>query len=261
MMFSWLRQRRRRQLLAEPFPAEWDAILASHVRDYRWLAEDERRRLQDDARIFVAEKHWEGCAGLELTDEMRVAVAGWACLLVLNRPHDYFGHVKSILLYPESYVGPDMTREGLVHEDIELLGQAHYRGPVILSWRDVAAASRPRSRRQNVVLHEFAHQLDMQDRSVDGTPPLDSREDYQAWVEVMNREYDRLTDDWAAGRPTVLDPYGASDEAEFFAVATEAFFVQPLSLVSEHPELYELLKRFYRQDTAARRRLAKQARG
>jgi Mlc titration factor MtfA (ptsG expression regulator) len=259
-MLSWLRRRRREQILSQPFPQSWLDALATRVTHYPLLTADEQRRLREDVQIFVAEKNWEGCNGLELNDEMRVVVAGWACLLVLNRQHEYFSNVKSILLYPATYVVPEVRQEGLIHGSETMLGQAHYRGPVILSWKDVRRAGRLRGHGENVVVHEFAHQLDMLDRSIDGTPPLDSREEYQAWTEVMSEEYQRLAADWNAGRPTVLDPYGTQNEAEFFAIATEAFFGRPALLEREHARLYELLRRYYRQDTAARmRRMASTA--
>lgn len=251
-MLSWLRRRRRRRILSKPFPAAWREILIRYINHYPLLTTDEQQRFERDLQIFVAEKNWEGCNGLQLTDEMRVVIAGWACLLLLNIEHDYFSHVQSILLYPDSYLIPEIEEGGFVVTSQQLLGEAHYRGPVILSWRSVRRAGRGKAPGHNVVLHEFAHQLDMLDRSIDGTPPLGSRADYQAWAEVMSEEYQRLADDWRSGRDTVLDPYGTSNEAEFFAVATEAFFGRPQALASEHASLYDLLKHYYRQDPAAR---------
>jgi Mlc titration factor MtfA (ptsG expression regulator) len=132
------------------------------------------------------------------------------------------------------------------------LGEAWYRGPVILSWADVLETSRALGGGENLVWHEFAHQLDMLDREIDGTPPLENRAQYRRWIDVMTAEHERLKRSARAGRQTLLDPYGTESEAEFFAVVTECFFDQPIELRTEHPELYALLKEFYRQDTAAR---------
>jgi hypothetical protein len=252
-MLSWLKKRRRRRITRQPFPGEWTAYLERNVPDYALLAPAEQARLRDDLRILAAEKHWEGCGGLLLTDEMRVTISAWAALLVLGLEHDYYSRVKSILIYPRGFVGPETTDFGLIGPPDARMGEAWYRGPVVLSWEDVRRARR--HGRGNVVLHEFAHQLDMLDRVVDGTPPLDDRDQYRTWAEVMTAEYRRLVDDADAGGATVLDPYGTLNEGEFFAVATEAFFDQPLALEERHPKLYQLLRDYYRQDTAARRRM------
>ncbi len=251
-MVGWFSRRRRRRLLQVPFPEPAQQALERHVWAYALLTADEQRRLIENLRIFIAEKNWEGCAGLKVTEEMRVAVAGWASLLVLNLKEQEFSSVQSILLYPRGYFGPEITRNGLLHGPSLLAGQAHYRGPVILSWEDVERASRPAEDAQNVVLHEFAHQLDMLDRVIDGTPPLADRDDYRDWAQTMTAEYRELARDWEAGRPTVLDPYGTVNEAEFFAVVTETFFVKPLALEKNHANLYALLRKYYRQDPAAR---------
>jgi Mlc titration factor MtfA (ptsG expression regulator) len=251
MIFTWLRRRRRRRLLEQDFPQSWNEHLQRNVPAYHALNADEQARLRGDLRIFAAEKRWEGCGGLAVTDEMRVTVSAWACLLTLNLQHDFFSRVKSILIYPRGYFGPERSHLGLIGPPDLRLGEAWYRGPVVLSWSDVRRARR-RDARDNVVLHEFAHQLDMLDRVVDGTPPLESRGQYQTWAEVMNAEYARLAEDWDQGRSTVLDPYGTINEGEFFAVATEAFFMQPVDLREKHPRLYELLAGYYRQDPARR---------
>jgi MtfA peptidase len=254
MLFAWLKQRRRRQLLAAPFPEEWPAYLRDNVALYAQLTEAEQTTLRDLLRVFVAERYWEGCGGLTVTDEMKVTIAAQACLLVLNIEHDYFSRVPSILVYPSGYRspaerhGPDGTAGG----DPGRLGEAWYRGPVILAWDSALEGGKNASDGQNVVLHEFAHQLDFLDGYADGTPPLSSREEYRKWHDVMTAEYERLVRESAQGRARVLDAYGATNPAEFFAVATEAFFEKPLPLRQRHPALYEVLLGFYRQDTAER---------
>ena len=254
MLFAWLKQRRRRQLLATPFPDEWLTYLRNNVSLYAPLTEAEQAKLRDDLRVFVAERHWEGCAGLAVTDEMKVTIAAQACLLILNIEHDYFSRVPSILVYPSGYRAPAERHgpDGTVGPDPGRLGEAWYRGPVILAWDSVLGGGKDAHDGQNVVLHEFAHQLDFLDGYADGTPPLSSREEYRRWRDVMTDEYERLVRESEHGHARVLDAYGATNPAEFFAVATEAFFEKPVQLQKRHPALYEVLRGYYRQDTAER---------
>jgi MtfA peptidase len=255
MLFSWLKRRRRRQLLAQPFPSEWLDILTSNVAYYHLLADTEQAKLRDDLRVFIAERQWEGCGGLEMTEEIQVTVAAQACLLVLARDIDLFRRVQTILVYPTGYRAPTqepMGGETYLESESARLGEAHYGGPVILSWDEVLEGGRHPGGGSNLVLHEFAHQLDMLDGSMDGTPPLDSRKQARRWRKVMSMEFRRLSRADAVGRTSLLDPYGLTNEAEFFAVATETFFDQPGPLRDEHPELYDLLREYYRQDPASR---------
>ena len=249
MLFAWLRQRRRRELLATPFPAPWLPYLRDRVPLYTLLTQAEQAKLRDDLRVFTAKHPWEGCGGLNVTDEMKVTIAAQACLLILNIEHDYFSRVPSILVYPSGYSAPAkrLNPDGTIGHGPGRLGEAWYRGPVILAWDAVLQSGRDG---QNVVLHEFAHQLDFLDGYADGTPPLPSREAYRRWHEVMAAEYDRLVCESAHGRARVLDAYGATNPAEFFAVATEAFFEKPLPLRDRHPALYAVLRDYYRQDPA-----------
>jgi MtfA peptidase len=253
MLFSWWKRRRRRRLLASPFPREWLAHLERNVVHYRYLSAEEQSRLRDDLRVFVAEKNWEGCGGLRMTDEIRVTVAAHACLLTLGLSPDLFERVQSVLVYPSGYRAPEsVDRLGLVDQDGEArLGEAHYRGPVVLSWDEVRHDGRHPERGQNLVFHEFAHQLDMLSGAVDGTPPLESEDLSRRWREVMGEEFRRLAtaSPWEA---TLLDSYGATNPAEFFAVATECFFDRPADMERYHRRLYDLLREFYRQDPAAR---------
>jgi Mlc titration factor MtfA (ptsG expression regulator) len=254
MILRWLRERRRRKLLATPFPAEWLPWLDRNVAHYPHLSSAEQARLRDRLRVFVAEKNWEGCAGLQVTDEMKVTVAAQACLIGLGLQRDPFEGLLSILIYPSGYAVP----EERWHENWSIagesarLGEAHYRGPVILSWDDVREDAQHPGEGHNLVWHEFAHQIDMLDRSTNGTPPLEDSRMRREWHDVMSAEYERLVEDAEEGRATLLDTYGAESEAEFFAVATECFFDCPVELREQHPRLYELLRSYYRQDTAAR---------
>ena len=257
-MLSWLRERHRKHLLATPWPTGWGAILRRNVAHYRWLDDPERRHLHDLIQIFVAEKRWEGCGGLILSDEIRITIAAQACILVLALPHELYRNVHTILVYPSTVVPPPRrigafeipTRPA--EGPMPILGQARLRGPVVLVWDAVKRTSRHPESGHNVVYHEFAHKLDMLDGRADGTPPLHGRAEYAGWVRVCSREYQDLRERAKQGRPGLLDDYGATHEAEFFAVATEHFFDQPVALRRRHPELYEVLQAFYRQDPATR---------
>jgi Mlc titration factor MtfA (ptsG expression regulator) len=255
MLFYWLRQRRRRKLLAQPLPAEWLPYLDKNVGLYPLLNGDEQARLRNDLRIFLTEKDWVGCEGLGITDEIKVTIATWACLLLLGIEHDYFSRVQSILVFPGTFSGVDQALLGgdvVLQGQSSRLGEAYYRGPVRLSWSEVLDNCRHPEEGRNVVLHEFAHQLDMLDGAVDGTPPLSSRKEYRRWNKVMTAEYQQLIAEADRGLPTLLDDYGASSEGEFFAVATECFFLRAIEMAEEHPRLYALLRDYFRQDPAAR---------
>jgi Mlc titration factor MtfA (ptsG expression regulator) len=254
MILDWFRNRRRRQLLAEPFPPEWLKYLESNVSVYPTLSEAEQARLRDKVRIFIAEKTWEGCGGLPITDEIKVTIAAQACVLVLGYDNFYFEKLRTILVYPHGYVAPQETvnQAGIIDEGGSgRLGEAHYRGPVVLSWSDALAGGKTHRDGKNLVYHEFAHQLDMLDGAADGTPPMPGGQ-LARWRDVMTAEYERLVRDSEHGRATLLDEYGTTNEAEFFAVATECFFEKAAHMQRRHPKLYEVLRDFYRQDPAAR---------
>ena len=257
MLFYWLRQRRRRKVVSQPFPMEWLSYLETNVALYHLLAKEEQARLRDDLRIFNMEKEWEGCGGLEMTDEIKVTIAGLACMLVLGLDHDYYRRVQSILVYPAGYRVPNQEAIGdnaILEGASDRLGEAHYRGPVVLSWDEALHDARNPGAGRNLVFHEFAHQLDMLDGVIDGTPPLRDSKQYRRWQKVMTAEYQQLIAQSEAGEPTLLDEYGATNEGEFFAVATECFFDQPTAMARRHPRLYDLLRDYFRQDPAARER-------
>ena len=256
-MWHWLRDHRRKVVLESPFPAEWKAVLDRNVVHVRRLDQAARDQLHALIQVFIAVKRFEGCGGLEMTDDIRVTIAAQACLLVLALPHDLYRGVDSILVYPSTVVMPE-RQPGFfeVPRDVErgptaILGEAQLRGPVILVWDSVLGGARHPERGHNVTYHEFAHKLDMLTGHADGTPPLESEAQRQRWVAVCSREFLHLKDMAQRGEPTFLDAYGAVNEAEFFAVVTEQFFDQPAPMKRHHPELYDLLRAFYRQDPAA----------
>ena len=205
-------------------------------------------------QVFLAEKKFEGCGGLNLTDEIRLTIATQACLLLLHRETDYYPELSTILVYPSTYVAHWETHvEGPIWEQgqQQLLGHTQQRlGALILAWDAAKAGASNSSDGRNLILHEFAHQLDFEDSATDGTPALATRAEYETWSRVMSREFKALRVAEAAGFPTVLDTYGATNPAEFFAVATETFFERPHALRAGNPALYAELKRFYRQDPA-----------
>lgn len=225
---------------------------------YCMLDDAERAHLHALVQVFIAEKHWEGAGGLDLTDEILVTVSAQACLLLLGLPHNYYRNVQSIVVYPSTVVAPP-RRPGFFETALEpveqghaIIGQAFQQGPVIIIWDAALRGGRHPESGHNVVYHEFAHKLDMLTGAADGTPPLRDREEYRDWVRTCSHEYLRLRSDVEKGRKSFLDAYGATSEAEFFAVATEQFFDQPLGMMEHAPELYRVLREYYRQDPSVR---------
>jgi hypothetical protein len=259
-MFDWFAKKRRQKLLEALFPPDWEDMIRRNMSHYCMMDDVERKHLRELIQVFIAEKSWEGCGGLELTNEIRVTISAQACLLLLNLPHDTYENVETIIVYPSDVILPERklgffetTLEPL-DPDYPVSGQAFKQGPVILVWDAVLQGGRHAEYGFNVVYHEFAHKLDMQDGAADGTPRLRDRAEYRDWVKTCSREYLRLLKDVEKGKRTFLDEYGATDEAEFFAVATEHFFNQPSQMIESAPELYRVLKEYYRQDTAMRAR-------
>ena len=250
-MFGYFKRRRRERLRAATFPHEWDQTLRRNVPLYGRLNESDRKELQGHVQVFLAEKCFEGCGGLTLTDEIKVTIAAQACLLLLHRDTDYYPRLVTILVYPSAYTakGVESLSGGFILEGEECrLGEAWTDGVVVLSWDDVRTGASDIKDGHNVVLHEFAHQLDQEDGVADGAPVLDRRSRYFAWARVLGAEYEQLRQASRRGRKSVLDGYGATKPAEFFAVATECFFEKPVQMKKKHPELYEELKEYYCQD-------------
>jgi Mlc titration factor MtfA (ptsG expression regulator)/Tfp pilus assembly protein PilF len=240
----------RKELFATPPPESWLGYLRDNVILYRLLSEEEQVRLRGAVNVFVAEKNWEGCAGLRMTDEVRVTIAGQACLLLLGFEDYYFDDVETVLVYPGGFLAGDPRDAD--DRPRHRLGEAHYGGPVVLSWWQARWEGR-RAGTQNLVLHEFAHQLTSRGDRRNGVPPIDDPALERRWRKVVEREYRGLAEADHYGRHTLLDLYGATSRAEFFAVAVECFFLQPAALREEHPRLYEVLAAWFRQDPASRR--------
>lgn len=257
-MFQWLTNRRRKKLMKAPFPPEWEEVIQRNVAHYCMLDDAERAHLRSLVQVFIAEKYWEGCGGLTLIDEIRVTISAQACLLLLGLPHNYYQNVLTVIVYPSTVV-PPQRKLGYFEATLApmevahpIIGQALQQGPVIIIWDAALHGGRHPELGHNVVYHEFAHKLDMLDGAADGTPPLRDRSEYRDWVQTCSREYLRLKHDAERGKKSFLNAYGATNEAEFFAVATEQFFDQPLLMIKHAPDLYRVLKEYYRQDPAQR---------
>lgn len=240
----------RRYVVRRPFPAQWRAILADRLPFYRQLVPALQSQLQDLIKVFLRRKTFVGCAGLEVTDEIKLVIAAQACLLVLNRPSYEYADVRYIYVFPSGFRAIREVRNeiGLVStRSIDLLGEAWRNGKVVLAWDEVDRGVRNFNDGHNVVLHEFAHQLDNEAGGADGAPLLYTRAAYRSWAHVFGEEFARLQQ---AGpdQPGVLDRYGATNPAEFFAVATETFFEQPYKMYAYHRELYDQLQAYYRLD-------------
>ena len=253
-MFRFVKRRQRRQLRAQPVPGEWRSIIARNVPFFDRLPPDDQSELLGHVQVFLAEKNFEGCGGLRLTDEIRVTIATQACLLLLHRRTDYYPRLVTILVYPSGFVVDEKRHlEGHIWSDGRegRLGETgRQMGSMVLAWDAAKSGATDPSDGKNLVLHEFAHQLDFEDFAADGVPALGSRGDKLSWAGVMKMEFAALRAADETGIPTLLDTYGATNPAEFFAVATEAFFERPRALRRQHPRLYDELERFFRQNPA-----------
>ena len=250
-MFRYFKNRRRKRLASRPFPPAWQSVIIRRIPFFSQLSTADQQELRSHVRIFLAEKQFEGCNGLQITEDITVTIAAQACLLLLHRDTDYFPRLVTILVYPAAYVAPvvEYSEHGLVTEGEDVLdGEAWQEGVVVLSWKDVRADAANPGKGKNLVLHEFAHQLDMEDNEDNGVPLLPRAGMYTEWKEILSAEYAQLRSDTENGRTTVLYEYGAEDPAEFFAVATECFFMKPGALRIRHPELYRIFTEFYQQD-------------
>jgi len=256
-MFDWWRRLSRAQIIAEPFPEEFREHVRGRVPCARLLDEAELSKLEALIRIFNSEKHFEGAGGLTLTDEMRIAVAARACLLVLQRmelDEPLYPDLQTIIIYPSTYRARVKRQEGYVTVDDEQarLGESWTRGMVVLAWDAVVAGAANLADGHDVVIHEFAHQLDGQTGAMDGTPVLDDLDHYTSWSSVAGEAYAELHSAVERRRKTALDAYGATNAAEFFAVVVEHFFEKPLLLAQRYPDLYAELALFFKFDPAYR---------
>jgi MtfA peptidase len=252
VIFSFLKERRRRRLQKRTFPKEWLKLIQRHFVFFPKLSGMDRFELLGHVQVFLAEKRFEGCGGLAINDEIRVTIAAQACLLLLHRKTDYFPGLQTILVYPTTYMVEERRQvdEHLWEEGtMTRLGETGRKmGSLVLAWGAVKHGAADPADGKNVVLHEFAHQLDFENQAADGVPELATREQQQAWSEVMRSEFASLRAADETGVPTLLNTYGATNPAEFFAVSVEAFFEQPRALRVRHPNLYAELQNYFQQD-------------
>jgi len=246
-----LRNRRIKQLAIMPFPDEWEKILERNVSLYRYLPDALRDQFHNDIKIFITEKHFEGLGGLEMTDEIKVTIAAEASMLLLNRKNSDYPKLTSILVYPNTYVTNQSTPIGggiYIEGQSVRLGESWQHGSVVLAWDNVKQGAVNAQDGHNVVLHEFAHQLDQEDGLADGAPILEKQSSYTTWARILSKEYEQLRSYAEHHKKSVMDKYGATNPAEFFAVATETFFEKPVQLKKKAPDLYAELKSFYNVD-------------
>jgi Mlc titration factor MtfA (ptsG expression regulator) len=239
---------RRKRLRSRPFPAEWREVMRRLVPYVHTMPADLQLQLKRHMQVFLAEKSFIGCAGLEVTDEMRITIAAQACLLLLNRRAGYYRNLRQILVYPGAFIVDRVHTDniGVLQDQRRVLaGESWSHGQVILSWDDAVDGAAIVDDGRNVVIHEFAHQLDQEKGHANGAPYLSHRKRYKRWSQVFNTEFARLQEQVAAQQPSLFSDYGATNPAEFFAVASEVFFEQALVMAAHYPALYRELSEFY----------------
>lgn len=242
-MWTKLRRRRLRSAL---FSVKWRRIIESDCPFYERLSEADRSEIEGHVQVFLAEKRFEGCDGLEVIEEMKVCIAAYACLLLLHRQSDYYPYCKTILVYPDSFVVPikQSIGVGVIQErDENRAGESWEQGAVVVAWNETCQGNCNPGGGYNVVVHEFAHQLDYENGLADGCPLLaadqyraEQKKRYARWKEVMQTEYRRLCGQVQKGETSVLRDYGATNPVEFFAVATECFFSKPQAMRASLPQ-------------------------
>lgn len=248
MFLDWFFGHGRRRLMRAAVNPQWEYWIADNVWHWHVINQAQRRRLLGLVNVFIHEKNIEGCDGLQITDQIRVTIAAAACILLVAFDDLYcFDKAQTILVYPRPMVQRNLNRSGgTVDPGAFVSGLATQGGTIVLSWRDVLRDCRDEQSVNNVVVHEFAHHVDGIDGYMEGIPPLPTEELRQQWHQLAKRELENLRQAVAMQLPTVLDPYGCENLAEFFAVASEAFYCDGLNLFEHHPEIYQMLAILYR---------------
>jgi Mlc titration factor MtfA (ptsG expression regulator) len=247
----WI-ENRRTQLFNQPIHEDWIKLLEDNVSLYVRLPKPLKRQLHSCIQLFLHEKEFIG-RDLEITEQIRLTIAGNACMLLLKGQKRSFPGFTSIFVYPDTYVAKQVSHNGSLEaiEDSHRAGESWFRGPVVLSWGDAIRGSKNASDGHNVVIHEFAHKLDEQSGSMDGLPVLRENTHYSEWASVLNEEFKSLKHRSQRGKNSVIDEYGTVSPPEFFAVATESFFEKSKQMKKKLPELYQQLSRYYNIDPAA----------
>lgn len=246
----YFRQKKRAALLATPLPEAWRRYLQHSFPLYQRLPPALQRKLEGHIQVFLQEKVFVGCNDMAVSDEVRLLIAAQACMLILNRPTDYYPGFETILVYPDTFVVPVTQRDGALqsHSVSARSGESWHRGPVVLAWDQVLEGAQDGRDGHNVVMHEFAHKLDEENWYMDGLPVLANGEQYADWKRVLTETYEALQQSVEQEQADVIDEYGATSPAEFFAVVTETFFEKPRQLQHHYPALYRQLQSFYHLD-------------
>ena len=255
-MLKWLFGKRK-QSLQKPIQPEERQLLSSSLWQAVHFSQQQCEQIIRWSRVFISEKAWEGCEGLEVTKEMQWQVAASASMMVLAYPDWYFDKTATILIHPQAYrARVNASHSGLtigteIAGEFYRAGETIYRGPVVLNHRDILAATKDSNDGHHIVVHEFAHQLDMiNGPSADGLPPLPENVDQAAWLKALKAEYQAAQDMVGQGYRILINDYGLTQESEFFAVSSELYFQRPRELAEFHPNVYELLRQFYVTDMA-----------
>lgn len=242
---------KRNKIRSQPFKKEWRKILQQRVPYFRQMPADLQLQLKQHIQVFIQEKEFVGCNGVTITDEIKVTVAAQACLLLLNRKTNYYPKLKTVLIYPSAFVKSQQSTnaQGLQYtQQVVLAGESWEIGKVVLSWQDTIKGADVPDDGHNVVIHEFAHQLDQEDGQANGAPILGKGQNYTCWADVFSEQFTLLQSQAKRGVHSLFDHYGATNPAEFFAVASEVFFEQPKQFAKEFPELYKQLTQYYHVD-------------
>jgi Mlc titration factor MtfA (ptsG expression regulator) len=245
------REHQRTKIKSQPFKKQWRKIIQQRMPYFREMPADLQLQLKQHIQVFLAEKNFIGCNGVKITDEIKITVAAQACLLLLNRKTDYYPRLNTILVYPRAFIKEQesMHSDGVLHtKKMALAGESWGFGKVVLSWQDTLEGAKIPDDGRNVVIHEFAHQLDQENGQANGAPILDKGQNYKCWSEVFSSQFEQLKKQAKTGKPLLFDYYGATDPAEFFAVASEVFFEKAIKFHDEYPILYRQLKQYYKVD-------------
>jgi Mlc titration factor MtfA (ptsG expression regulator) len=245
------RNYQRNKIKNQPFKKLWRQIIQQRMPYFRQMPADLQLQLKQHIQVFLAEKKFIGCNGVKITDEIRITVAAQACLLLLNRKTDFYPKLQTILIYPRAFIKEQqvINLDGVNHlKTMALAGESWDFGKVVLSWQDTLDGAKIPDDGHNVVIHEFAHQLDQENGKANGAPILAKGQSYQSWSAIFSAQFEQLKMQAKIGTPSLFDYYGATEPAEFFAVASEVFFEQAQQFYSEYPLLYQQLKQYYQVD-------------
>jgi len=245
------REYQRTKIKNQPFKKQWRKIIQQRMPYFKQMPADLQLQLKQHIQVFLAEKTFVGCNGVKINDEIRITVAAQACLLLLNRKTNYYPKLQTILVYPRAFVKEQQVtnKDGVQHlQKMALAGESWDFGKVVLSWQDTLDGAQIPDDGRNVVIHEFAHQLDQENGKANGAPILDKGQNYKCWSEVFSAQFKLLQRQAQTGTPSLFDYYGATEPAEFFAVVSEVFFEKAKQFHHEHPKLYQQLTQYYQVD-------------